>query len=76
MKNSSKCNYLDAFNNLVRFPNCHECPVASGLGNLTVNNPACVKTGKGSRNCEKMKSWNINVGHETMYQLAKNIGFI
>ena len=21
---------------LVRFPNCHECPVASGLGNLTI----------------------------------------
>ena len=20
---------------VVRFPNCHECPVASGLGNLT-----------------------------------------
>ena len=24
---------------LVRFPNCHECPVASGLGNLTSRRP-------------------------------------
>ena len=23
----------------VRFPNCHECPVASGLGNLTRSSP-------------------------------------
>ena len=27
--------YDDADYDLVRFPNCHECPVASGLGNLT-----------------------------------------
>ena len=26
---------LEAGREVVRFPNCHECPVASGLGNLT-----------------------------------------
>ena len=28
---------------LVRFPNCHECPVASGLGNLTILSPSQVQ---------------------------------
>ena len=35
---------LGTSQHLTRFPNCHECPVASGLGNLTTQHlELCLK---------------------------------
>ena len=66
---------------LVWFPNCHECPVASGLGNLTNCIPASTKRGfpilSSLTHQGSIGFYTVNIHHNMgMYFLVWSTGMI